>query len=95
MPQTKQRWLDFGLGLPEGASDSLLLRALHDDWNPALSEKSVATRMSELRVLTHPTVRRHLATIRRKVGRLAAAGTARYKHLFMAACQRVRRRGRP
>lgn len=94
MPQTKQRFLDRGLSLPEDAPDSVLLRELHD-YNPLMSEKSRGTRMSELRTLTHPDVRRHLATIQRQVARLAAKGTAKYRHLFMAACQRVRRRGRP
>ena len=92
--QTKQRWVDFGLSLPEGAPDALLRRELLS-WSAGLKQKTMETRLSELRTLTHPDVRKHLPTIRRRAERLAANGEGRYKHLFMAACQRVRRRGRP
>jgi hypothetical protein len=88
---TVQRYLEFGLSLPVGASDLVLRRRLAA-WNGEMSSKTLATRMSELRLLTDRNVRRHLEAIRHHVDDQMVPD-AKYKHTFMSACVRVRRDG--
>ena len=90
---TQQRFLQLGLSLPAGATDRTLERAL-ERWNGHQSDKTLATRMSELRLLTDPVVRRNLRAIERYASEAADGDGKKYKNAFLSACVRIKRDGK-
>jgi hypothetical protein len=86
---TSQRWLDFCLSQPEGASETLLRGALAS-YSPFLTEATRAVRLSEMRTLTHTRVRASIATALAWAGRRAKPGSARYAHAVLSAARAIR-----
>lgn len=85
-----QRWLDFCLRQPVGATDRMLETALAD-YNPALTQATRITRLSEMRVCTDKVVRARVASIASWAAQHGEPGTTRYTAAFIRAARVIRR----
>lgn len=92
----QQAWLDFGLSLPEGASDEVLWHALKTQWRNSggLAPSTMVARVSDLRLLVARSTRRHRTAIDAHVAKWFQVGTSKWTHEWLKAARRVRKHGR-